>query len=461
MASNILFLFFLILSSFLLFILTGILFNRIGLYALLFERAAPILLLGFLLSIEILVFQYFLIQKEIVKTTWLPLKENYLKPNGRDARLDFLRGLFVAIMIVDHIGGRSILYSITFGNAFFTSAAEGFFLVSGIVTGMVYFKIIQQKGMGSAIRKSASRLLSLYLISISLSMCILFFGNLFGIWHTDGIDMARPILPLLNLLTFRTIYPLGEILIVYCVMFVLLPYVLILLESNKTIWLIGISSILYLANILFPNELLIPIDTYVKISGVQFIFIGGVIIGYHKILEKIQKKINARWLIITGLSFLFLILFWHYTRDQSIFPYLQLSDQTFTHLNNFFSKRTIAPGRILASLIVFGFLYIFLTRYWDKVIKVLGWLILPLGENALFAYTLHVILQGTEIFSVGAPEIPAYWTSGFLQVVSLLIIWVFIKKQWFTPKPQNRRLYYSLPVIIILIILTTEAIIHG
>jgi len=91
----------------------------------------------------------------------------------------------------------------------------------------------------------------------------------------------------------------------------------------------------------------------------------------------------------------------------------------------------------------------------------MGWLILPLGENALFAYTLHVILQSTEIFSVGTPETTAYWTSAFLQVVSILIIWLFIKKQWFTPKSQNRRLYYSLPAIIFLAILTTEAIIHG
>ncbi len=41
-------------------------------------------------------------------------------------------------MVADHIGGESSwLYVITSGNRFFTSAAEGFVLISGITKGTV------------------------------------------------------------------------------------------------------------------------------------------------------------------------------------------------------------------------------------------------------------------------------------------------------------------------------------
>ena len=44
------------------------------------------------------------------------------QPQRRDARLDLLRGFAVFVMIADHIGGDSWLFTITGGNQFFISA---------------------------------------------------------------------------------------------------------------------------------------------------------------------------------------------------------------------------------------------------------------------------------------------------------------------------------------------------
>src|SRR5581483_5784853 len=57
----------------------------------------------------------------------------YVPSGRRDLRLDFLRGFCALAMIVDHIGGASWLYALTGGNRFFTSAAEGFIFISGLV----------------------------------------------------------------------------------------------------------------------------------------------------------------------------------------------------------------------------------------------------------------------------------------------------------------------------------------
>src|SRR5919202_6157898 len=66
---------------------------------------------------------------------------------GRDLRIDFLRGLCVIGMIVDHVAGPSWLYAITGGNHFYTSAAEGFVFVSGLVAGRAYTRFIDRQGL--------------------------------------------------------------------------------------------------------------------------------------------------------------------------------------------------------------------------------------------------------------------------------------------------------------------------
>lgn len=54
----------------------------------------------------------------------------------RDLRFDLLRGLAVIAMITDHVGGEaSWLYTLTGGNHFWTSAAEGFIFISGLRDG--------------------------------------------------------------------------------------------------------------------------------------------------------------------------------------------------------------------------------------------------------------------------------------------------------------------------------------
>lgn len=57
-----------------------------------------------------------------------------------------------------------------------------------------------------------------------------------------------------------------------------------------------------------------------------------------------------------------------------------------------FGKGDVRPGRIVASIVIFGFFYLLVTALWQPVRRCLGWLLLPLGESALFAYAAHVIL---------------------------------------------------------------------
>ncbi len=62
----------------------------------------------------------------------------------RDIRLDALRGLVLAWMTLNHLGGPLQAYS--FQTLGFVSSAEGFVFISGIVAGMVYGRIGLNQG---------------------------------------------------------------------------------------------------------------------------------------------------------------------------------------------------------------------------------------------------------------------------------------------------------------------------
>src|SRR5438067_6663321 len=99
------------------------------------------------------------------------IKEWHYAGDKRDLRLDLLRGFAALAMIIDHVGGKeSWLYSISGGDRFFVSAAEGFVFISGLVMGIVYAGIIARQGLRAAFAKGVKRVLTLYGLTTWLSL---------------------------------------------------------------------------------------------------------------------------------------------------------------------------------------------------------------------------------------------------------------------------------------------------
>ena len=439
----------------------ALILNSPVLHTMIIVRSLPIFLLFFLLFTEVVVFQRIVAFQELKELSLDNFKfneSNYLQDNGRDLRLDFLRGLFVLVMIIDHISKNSPLYYLTSGNKFFTSAAEGFFLVSGIVTGLVYFKVIQRKGLKAGVIKAFKRAGTIYLISVGVNLLTSFFAEHFDLFFRERVNLANPIRLVLNILDFKIQYQFADVLIVYCLLFLLLPIALLLLNSHKAKWLFAISLGLYIFYLFFPQIMTFPIRTFVNFFGIQLFFFGGVLLGYNHILENIQNKIKTSWVWVTGSLFFLLIILWNVLKESNPFSFLAFSMQTSTQINQFFDRPSVAPGRFVASFVVFGFLYFLLTLQWVRIKKWAGWLILPLGQNALFAYTAHLVL--IIMYSVIAKLLlyneNSFWINGFVQLGSVFIIWFCIKNQLFTPQTHNRKIYYVIPGILIIAFLLFE-----
>ncbi len=210
----------------------------------------------------------------------------YVTKTGRDLRLDLLRGYFVVAMIVDHVRGASPIYLLTGGNRFYTSAAEGFILTSGLVTGLVYQRLIARDDLGSALHKLLQRALALYLLTVGLTLLFLPISEILYLPWAQGVDLSNPLALVVSILTLHRTYYLVDVMLLYTVVFIFVP-------------------------------------------------VGSPV--------------------------------WHEVR-------LWLQD-------NMFAKVALRPGRILASAITFSFLFLFVTFFWNRVQRLVGWLLVPLGQS--------------------------------------------------------------------------------
>jgi len=437
------------------------LMGSLAAWAQLILRILPLNILLFLLLSQLLAFHLHVTKGQAPLD--VASAGDYTDATGRDARLDFLRGFFIFVMIVDHISERSPLYLLTFGNQFFTSAAEGFFLISGIVTGIVYEKLLRRSGLKAGIHNAISRLGTLYLITIVSSAFFVLVNLLFRIPWGEAVAYTHAFEPLRNLLLFITQYPYADILVVYVLFFLFLPFALTLLKYRKTLWLALLSLGVYAAYLIFPGSFTMPIHTFMNFYGAQLFFFGGLMLGYHHVLERLQHKLNGRLLAVLGGLFLCLLVLWDVLTQQSVFARAAFSPQATLQLLRFFDKTNVGAGRFLASLIVFGFLYVLLTLKWERINKLLGWLLLPLGQNSLFAFVTHMAM--IYLFALLANTLHydrhAYWLNAGLQLAAVLANWFLTKKQALLADSTRKAIYYSVSAATLVLFVVFQRTLFG
>jgi enterochelin esterase-like enzyme len=393
----------------------------------------------------------------------------YLTPQGRDLRIDLLRGYFVLAMVIDHVRGPSPLYVLTGGNRFYTSAAEGFILTSGLVAGLVYHRLIERDGMGSSLRKVLNRAATLYLVTVGLTLLLLPLSELLYLPWAQGVDLSNPLAFVVSVLTLHRTYYLVDVMLLYTVLFLVSPLAFFLLARGKSWYLLGGSWLLWGLYQIFPDSVSLPwpiAGNYLfAFSAWQVLFFTGLVLGrHHDRIPTLGHRSTRIALLLTGLGTAALIvLFFILDAPADALPAVGsgvLHDTRLWFQDVIFSKADLRPGRLVTSAVVFGFMFFSATVFWRQLRRALGWLLLPLGQHALYAYTAHVAIIGLVAIAL-SPFKLAYpgpqWLNAVIQIGSVLVIWRLVKWQFLAPTPSTRRLWYTSPVafaVLIVIVLT-------
>ncbi|HSF30593.1 MAG TPA: OpgC domain-containing protein [Candidatus Tectomicrobia bacterium] len=347
----------------------------------------------------------------------------------RDLRLDLLRGFAVIAMIVDHIGGeRSWLYALTGGDAFFVSAAEVFVFISGLLMGIIYAGVITRQGLGAALLKSLQRAWSLYLMTVILTMTLMALSAQWRLgWGSGATDTTWPELIISVLMLHRTFF-LTDILLLYTLLVLTAVPVLVLLVHARTICVLAGSWGLWMLWQLAPQHTQFPWsiadNSVFNFPSWQALFVTALVIGYHR------QRLECYWVGVSerlklGISGVFVA---------AVIGVYFISPGAWSNTHGMlgdplFAKGDLRIGRLLVFSGFFTFALVFVTLAWEPVRRALGWLLLPLGQDALGAYILHLFVVAllAKLKPLVLGTTPASPTDNTLfQIAGIAFIWTVI-----------------------------------
>ncbi len=361
----------------------------------------------------------------------------------RDLRVDLLRGFCIFAMVVDHFGGESWLYALTGGNRFYVSAAEGFIFISGFVMGQAYRRKCDRSGLVAAMSDALIRARTLYFATVALTLIFsilylytdiqLWTGRDFGL----GIDSLTEIA--IGALTLHYTYHGTDILAMYTLLILVAPFILLLLSVGNWRWVLGVSWLWWLAYQVYPEEASIP--WYIRhgenfpIAAWQVLFITGYVLGFHRdgLAHWLTHFRRMRvFLVALGVSMTLglISLAWAAFNGAS-FPFFDIDPSA---LEETFFKVPLRPWRLVAFASVAIVAYTAATYLWLPIKRVLGWLMLPLGQAALYSYIVHFFLI-LLVFNLSPWLASLPWEPSesvftpLLQISVVMLLWALVRRR--------------------------------
>lgn len=327
------------------------------------------------------------------------------------------------MMTVDHIGASSFFLYLTGNIQFYTSAAEGFYFVSGLTLGL----LATRETLAQSVERLLLRSVVLYRTAILIALGFGAWSLLTGLkvwdspWPKEG--WLEPVLPILAM---RQGYAGSEILTLYVLFMVLAPLVMLALFRKKGWLVLLISGALYAISQLRRDAVNLDAGnfaTYFLPAAWQFLFYGGLVLGYHRTdLGRVLARVAPlRNLLSVGVVVLAAVLIWNYTYNSVLWPSLPalaLGED---------NKANLSPVRLLLTALYFQAFYILVTWLWKPLNRLLGWLLIPLGSASLWTFTGHIVaiavLYNLPLYVSTSDNI---WAGTLWDFVALLGIWASI-----------------------------------
>ena len=366
--------------------------------------------------------------------------------------LDLIRGYFILLIASIHLAYYPSLIGLFDGRGqLWTSEAEGFFFISGLLIGIIRQKDMVRFGLKVATEKLFRRGGRLYAASILLTIFYLIWARLsigLGIVGAKaGFDPTNNWIQLLfNILSGRYSYGWADFLMYYALFMFIAPAVLWLLAKGKWWIVILITTSIWTLRWSGDYGDLNPFMQW------QIYFYLGTVIGYYwqplqrqfDQLNQLNRRRVSTVSIITG--FLMFVLSAVLVFIPEYFESHQLPSgqwggilSSITHLsqNNLYTQLLI-DGRVgllrpLALLIMVGGMYAFVRRYENIIVASIGWLLFPFGRNSLYVY----IVESFFLFTI-----PFFLNAGSFVINSLLEL-VIISGAWVAVR--NRFLFRLIP----------------
>lgn len=347
----------------------------------------------------------------------------------RIATLDLLRGFLLFAIILDHSPLSPRLTDlVTGGGNLLVSAAEGFFIISGILVGYLYaHKIISSTR--STVKKIWKRAALLYGLSLATTLIFtliafmthdptnpphLYKGSFFDIAFWQSV------------ISLNYSYGWADFLSRYAVFMFFSPICLLLIAIKKSYFLAIGSIFLWWIS---------PIIGLQQFTAWQILFVFGMIAGsqlemvidifktprYHTILRLIVGTF-----LVTSFISVYVLILYPLLRDAHLLPgRVQIVSDRLSDIYNlvrpYFDKNTLGFGRVIMAGIWFVALFAIFTKYEKGIQKYTHGMFFFLGKNTLPIYVIHsaIIFFLCLIFTLGSNS--GVIINTFIAMIALLL----------------------------------------
>jgi hypothetical protein len=346
---------------------------------------------------------------------WQRVSPVYRAVSKRDPRLDWLRGYCFMVMTIDHFGGRSSLYFLTGQLQFFTSAAEAFYLISGLTLGI----LSSRSSLQQSITRILTRVRTLYYASVILALGFGAIGvfTTLRLWARPEVSTEQFLNFAWRSLTLRAGTHGSEILVLYVALMLLAPLAFWAFAHKRT-WLVVLtSSLVYVLGVTVPKLMHTPLAIIFDPATWQILFFAGLVIGFHrKDLARIlaeSKQLRGVLEVTTvgfGLGFA-----WLFVTNFAIWPSLP---------GLLGAREWLRPVRLALVALELQAAYILLSWLWRPLRTLFGWFLEPLGRGGLTTFMLHFVVIDALY------NLPTYSSRNdqtLWQITALLGLWSLVK----------------------------------
>lgn len=329
----------------------------------------------------------------------------------RIVALDLLRGYLLIVIMIDHFGWFPSPFEFLSGRgSLWASAAEGFFLISGLLVGYIYTPRILKSFRMTAL-KLWRRGLLLYAWAVALTIVFTWWGQHIGAGHTPAGLWENP--PpgefLFKALTLQYVYGWADFLQYYAVYMMIAPFALWLCVRRFG-WLVLLVS----ASVCFAGQ--------GYLLSWQLLFMIGVVGGYylpalqqwyHKLPRRRSKQVAGAFGVLAAATITFSAL------TDRLAAYAVESYGGFSALPNWLhdglqslfnihiallpwtQKDNLGLLRLASALVWFVALYLLFRRYERQIDRLSRGVLRAFGENSLVVYIVQSVLVFAALAYIG------------------------------------------------------------
>jgi pimeloyl-ACP methyl ester carboxylesterase len=264
----------------------------------------------------------------------------------------------------------------------------------------------------------------LYLVTVGATLGFMWLSSRLGLPWSVGVDVLDAV-P--RVLTLRRTFYLTDVLLLYTFLIALAPAAFYLLRRGQTWLLLGAAWGVWTAHQIRPIDMPWPSEegAFYYIAAWQVLFFTGLAIGWHRGLLARRFGGTLSWPPLAG-SAICLLIFLAVWRWGSLWLGRYHPDGG-AALAEAFAKWNLPPARILAIACVFTFFFLVADFLWVPIRATLGRFLLPLGQSALPAYVLQlIVVAGLTAYrdQVAQGEVTTRLRGTAFQLMAVLLVWL-------------------------------------